>query len=132
MLGFCVDVEGEDGAVEMACADVDSVGGCGDADNVAVVGVEGVGLVVVGCTDSYFSLGNSEEDIMRSSLGPYHTSNRTRLQELITNRLPLLPLRAQLIHIHNIVTLSNSQSITLRRERHGAHHIRLLPLSSSC
>lgn len=94
LFGFGLKVKGEDGAVQVTRANTGSVGrGC-DRDDIALRGIERVGLIVLSSSNPDLSLGQSEEEVIDTLLGPHQTRDGTGLQELVAYGLSLLPLCA--------------------------------------
>lgn len=91
LLCFGVDIKSKDGSIEMARTDIDSIRRSSNTNNIAFMGIERVRLIVTSLAYSNLSFSNSKENVVWAGCGPDHTSDRTGLEELVTNRLSFFP-----------------------------------------
>jgi hypothetical protein len=69
------------------------------------------------------ALGKAKHHLVMLHGGPAHGGDGGLLVELVADGLLVAPLLAQLVHKHDVVTLSDGQLGAVRRERHAAHQV---------
>lgn len=100
----------------------------GDGHHVHVSLVQHIGLVDLQDARPDLAFCQSKDDLVSPVLGPDKTRDRRGHRKLVTDGLPVSPLRADLIDVDDVIALGDGDLLGVGRELDGADEVRLLEL----